>query len=134
MQAILVFAITVDQVWPEVCDGLHRSLMKTGGDMTVGELWQECRSGRSFLVIAQDQTVKAAAVWRAETWQTGVKLRCVALYGKGMSEWLGPMREKAAEIARACGATSFITEGREGWAKIFPKAKKLRVLYEEPVA
>lgn len=133
MQAILIFAITVDQVWPEVCEGFHKSLMKTGGDMTVGELWQECRAGRSFLVIAQDQTIKAAAVWRPETWQTGTKLRCVALYGKGMPDWLPAMREKAAEIAKCCGATSFITEGRRGWERVFPKAKVLRVLYEEPV-
>jgi hypothetical protein len=133
MQVILIFAITVDQVWPEVAAGLHDSLMKTGGDMTVGELWQECRSGRSFLVVAQDQSIKAAAVWRAETWPTGVKLRCVALYGKGMSEWLVPMREKATEIAKCCGATSFITEGRRGWERVFPKAKVLRVLYEEPI-
>jgi hypothetical protein len=29
------------------------------------------------------------------------------------------------------GATSLVSEGRPGWAKIFPKAKVLRALYEE---
>jgi hypothetical protein len=43
------------------------------------------------------------------------------------------MRETATRIAKDCGATSFIADGREGWAKIFPNAKRLRVLYEETI-
>jgi hypothetical protein len=123
----------VDSVWQQVSEGLQGSLLKTGGDLAIGELWQDCRGARSFLVVAHGDTIKAASVWRPEVWQTGTKLRCVALYGKGMSDWLPAMRGVATDIAKACGATSFITEGRRGWEKVFPNAKVLRVLYEEPI-
>lgn len=122
----------IDAVWPHVRAALEDACLRTGGDISSVDLWQSCRRGESFLIVAHDgETMQAASVWRPETWQTGRKLRCQALAGKNMKSWLGEMRDEATRIARGCGATSFVTEGREGWSKIFPKAKRLRVLYEE---
>lgn len=108
--------------------------MRTGGDLTIGELWQGCRRGDLFLLIAhEDGAVIGASIWKPELWQTGRKLRCMGVYGTKFKLWQDAMREAATRIAKACGATSFVAEGRDGWSKIFPKAKRLRVLYEESI-
>jgi hypothetical protein len=124
----------IDEVWPHVRAALEYSCLKTGGDISSADLWQSCRRGESFLIVAHDgEKMQAASVWRPETWLTGRKLRCQALAGKNMKSWLGEMREVATQLARDCGASSIITEGRKGWAAVFPKARILRVLYEEAV-
>jgi hypothetical protein len=106
--------------------------MKTGGDIETGDLWVQCRSGEAFLLIAHEgEQILGSSIWIPQTWQTGRKLRCLALYGSGMSDWIGDMHEMAKRLAADCGATSLVSEGRPGWAKIFPKAKVLRALYEE---
>ena len=107
--------------------------MATGGDITTGELWKQCRNGSAWLIMAHDEQVGGASIWRHEVWQTGVKLRCLALYGSEMGEWIGDMQAIVTRIAADCGATALVTEGRVGWAKIFPKARKLRILYEEAI-
>lgn len=122
----------VDVVWPHVRAALEQACLRTGGDIAAVDLWQGCRRSEMFLIVAHDgERMQAASVWRPETWQTGRKLRCMALAGKNMNAWLSDMRETATQLARDCGATSFVTEGREGWSRIFPKARKLRVVYEE---
>jgi hypothetical protein len=133
MQVSLVAVTNIDAIWPQVRGGFHRSVMKTGGDIETGDLWVQCRSGAAFLLIAHDEQIKGASIWRADTWQTGRKLRCLALYGHGMTDWIGDMHEMAKRLAADCGATSLVSEGRLGWQKIFPKAKVLRALYEEQI-
>lgn len=121
----------VDAFWPHVRDGFQKALLKTGGDLTIGTLWTQCRAGDAFLVVVHDETVKAGAIVRPELWQSGTKLRVLALYGEGMGDWFEDIMDMGRRIARDCGATAIIFEGREGWQKVFPKARKLRVLYEE---
>jgi len=124
----------IDMIWPQVREGLQRSIMKTGGDLTTAELWQGCRRGDFFLLaVFEGNAVKAASVWQPQAWQTGQKLRCLALYGAGMKEWIGDMHEAAKELARSCGATSIVSDGRAGWKPIFPQARVLRVVYEEQI-
>jgi hypothetical protein len=127
----LVAVPNIDAIWPHLREGFHRSVMKTGGDIETGDLWVQCRNGSAFLFIAHDTEIRGASIWRPDTWQTGRKLRCLALYGSGMGDWIGDMHEMAKRLAADCGATSLVSEGRPGWAKIFPKAKVLRALYEE---
>lgn len=132
MKVSLVPVPNIDAIWPFLRDGFHRSVMKTGGDIETGDLWVQCRAGVAFLLVAiEGEQVRGASIWRAETWQTGRKLRCLALYGTGMSDWIQDMKELAARVARECGATALVSEGRPGWVKIFPEAKVLRSLYEE---
>lgn len=132
MNVTLVPVANVDQVWQSVAQGLHHACMKTGGDCTASDLWQQCRAGTAFLVIAHDDSgIRAASVWRAETWATGHKLRCLALYGRGIKDWFQDMEKTVKAIARDCGATALVTEGREGWKRLLPNARKVRILYEE---
>jgi hypothetical protein len=139
MQVSLVPVVNVDSFWPSLREGFQRALLKTGGDLTTGDLWVQCRNGSAFLLVASnhvksnmdEMTLVGASIWRPDTWQSGRKLRCLALYGSGMNNWIDDMRALAADIARNCGATSLVSEGRLGWQRIFPKAKVLRALYEE---
>jgi hypothetical protein len=141
MNVSLVAVPNIDAIWPHLREGFHRSVMKTGGDIETGDLWVQCRNGSAFLIIVHETkhemgheiNIVGASIWRPDTWQTGRKLRCLALYGSGMSDWIGDMHEMAKRLARDCRATSLVSEGRPGWAKIFPKAKVLRALYEEQI-
>jgi hypothetical protein len=124
----------VDNVWPHVRPALHGACLRTGGDVTASELWQGCRSGGMFLIVAyDDEVIRGASVWRPETWASGGKLRCMGLAGSGMKDWIAEMHDMARKLAVDCGASSIIAEGRKGWASVFPKARVLRVLYEEAV-
>lgn len=134
MEVSLVPVLNVDAFWPSLRDGFQRALMKAGGDLTTGDLWVACRSGSAFLLIAYEgEEIRGASIWRPDTWQTGRKLRCMALYGTKMTDWIADMHGMAKRIAGDCGATSLVSEGRPGWAKIFPKARMLRALYEEEI-
>jgi len=122
----------VDGLWGLVADGMERACRKTGGDLTSDYLWTECRSGRAFLVVVvRDTDIIAASVWRFEKWTTGRKLRCLALYGRHMRDWLGAHRKMIEQMARVGGATALVTEGRAGFQRVFPEARVLRQLYEE---
>ena len=121
----------VDQIWLHLRDGFDKALRKTGHDMSVGDLWTEARSGRGFLFAAHDgERIAGASVWRFETWPSGEKFRCLALYGSGMKDWIGDMHNV---VKLAAGKADLIAEGRPGWkrAGVFPKARVLRELYEE---
>lgn len=128
MSVSLVPVLMVDQVWAKVRDGLDNALLITGGDMTAGELWVACRSGQGFLFVAHDgETVQGASVWRFDTWRTGPKFRCLAMYGEGFKDWQDEMRQ-AVELA--AGGASLVAEARRGWGRVFPDAKEWRSLYE----
>ncbi len=134
MNVTLVPLHLVDGVWRHVSDGFGRASKRSGGDLTVGELWQGCRAGHVFLfVVHDDQKVVAATAWKPELWRSGPKFRCLALFGLGMQDWMPELHEKVRETAVQCGAESLLAEGREGWKKIFKAARVLRVVYEEPI-
>lgn len=129
MNVTLVPVHMVDQLWPRLAEGFHEAVMATGGDITAGDLWTTCRAGYGLLFVAHDgEAISAASIWRFETWQSGAKLRCLALYGSSMNEWIGDMH---AAVKAAAGRADLVSEGRVGWPKVFPNAKRLRVLYEE---
>lgn len=124
----------VDQCWPQLSAGFEKSSKRSGGDIAPGELWQGCRNGNLFLLIAhEDDEIVGASVWKLERWQTGMKFRCLGLYGARFREWIENMHTLATRVAQDCGATSLISDGRPGWKAIFPKAKVLRLVYEEPI-
>ncbi len=134
MNITLVPVQHVDQIWSAVGEGLHDACLKTGGDCTGSDLWQECRAGSAFLIVAHDDAdIIAASVWRPETWATGHKFRCLSLYGRDIKNWFNDMENSVKAVARSCGATALVTEGRDGWQRLRPKARKLRILYEEEI-
>lgn len=121
----------IDRVWGHVSDGLERACQRTGGSLTAHYLWSECRSGAAFLVvITGDDGLLGASVWRFEDWSSGRKLKCLALYGRRMRDWLEQHRTFSEQMARAGGATALVTEGRLGWQRVFPKARLLSQSYE----
>lgn len=125
----------VDSVWPHIADGFNEAMEKTGGDISSGYLWQQCRTGQAFLVVAaKDGQIVGASVWRPETWASGEKLRCLGLHGENATEWFAELIEEMRAFAKRCGAEQVVFEGREGWAasKLLrnEKPRKLRTLYE----
>lgn len=124
----------VDQFWHGLAPGFQRCIDRGGGDLTLAELWQGCRRGDWFLLVAHEgDTILGASIWRPQVWQDGMKLRCLGLFGTNFKKWADDMRTVATAVARDCGATAFVTDGRPGWARFFPKAKVLRIVYEEQI-
>lgn len=121
----------VDQIWPQFSARLQAACERTGGDISSGELWQMCRSGQAFCVVALDEDgPKAVLIMQFQKWTAKQVMRCLAIVGDDMREWLPMAQEFIAKMARDGGATSFVADGRDGWPRIFPNAKRLRVTYE----
>ena len=123
----------VDQVWPQIADGMAKSCRKTGNDLAPGYLWQECRSGHAFLVLAHDEGKAVGAVIVRFEYGTKSVLRGLGMCGQDFKGWLAPMREKLTEMAKQGGASVFVDEGRPGLVKLIDGAKTTRVTYEVEV-
>jgi hypothetical protein len=97
----------------------------------VAELWQMCRSGQAFLVLVfHGETINGALIMQFQKWSGKSVMRCLGIVGVDMKSWLPAAREYIEKMARDGGATSFVAGGRVGWERVFPEAKKLRVIYE----
>lgn len=125
----------VDHMWPNFTDGIEETCVAGGGDITSEYLWSECRAGRAFLIgvwrqDGEDGEWVAGSVWRFEKWTTGMKLRCLVMYGRLMGEWLPLHRRVITNLAAMGHATALVTEGRKGFERIFPEAQVLRQIYE----
>lgn len=122
----------VDTVWPHVVDGFQRASARSGGDLTVADLWIGCRAGHVFLFVVQDDAnqIIAATAWKPETWGKGQRFRCLGLYGKGVKAWKDELRAHVTRVAKLCGANGLIADGRDGWTAMYPDARKIRAVYE----
>jgi hypothetical protein len=124
-------AAEVDQYWQTFAQRLQIACDETGGDISSGDLWQMCRSGNAFLVLVLDEAgFKAALIMQFQKWTAKQVMRCLAIVGDDMASWLPMARDFISQMAKDGGATSFIAEGREGWTRIFPAARRLRTTYE----
>ncbi len=133
-KADIVAPNLVDQVWPQIADGVAKSYAKSGGGMTPGQLWQECRSGHAFLVVVYNpNALVGAIVVRFEYGPDKTRLRGLALVGTDLRAWIEPLRAKLTEMAKQGGAEVFIDEGRPGLVRLIPDAKIVRVTYEVEV-
>jgi hypothetical protein len=120
----------VDALWQSVGPRFDAVMQKYGDDLSTGELWQMCRSGHAFLVIARDDTgLLMAAIVRFERWSNGAVLRVLSLVGEQISEWAAKVNRFLSEMALSNGATRIVAEGREGWVKIFDEPKRIRSTY-----
>ena len=126
MQIDIVNLIHVDSVWEHVGPKFQRAFEKAGDDLTTGELWQLCRSGNAFLIIAfEGDDILMATVARFERWGEGLVLRVMSLCGERLKEWAGPWEAFMRTMAKDNGAGRIVAEGRE-WGAVFKDAKKLR--------
>lgn len=124
-------AAEVDALWPSIGAKVQATCDKSGGDLSSGELWQMCRSGQAFLVVVlDDQETVATIIVQFEKWNRRTVLRCLSIAGERLNEWIKEAMEYVSEMGRNGGADSLVSEGRDGWARIFPDARKLRVTYE----
>lgn len=130
MKIAIANLFEIDPIWPLISERLHKAFEKTGGDLTSGELWQMCRSGQAFLVVAFEETeLKAAMIVQFQKWDKPV-LRCLAVVGFDMGAWLAAGKEFIWNMAKDNGAQSFVFEGREGWKVPLPEARRLRSTWE----
>lgn len=138
MNVSLVPVVNVDPIWPLLREGLHEACLATGGDISTADLWVQCRSGSAFLLVATEgEKIMGASIWRTDTWETGRRLRCLALYGTKARLWIQDMRKMVESLKADTGSIALVAEGRCGpngepiWQHFFPKARAIRVLYEE---
>lgn len=127
----IVNLIHVDSVWDRVGHRFQKAIDLCGDDVSTAELWQLCRAGNAFLVIAREgEAIAMASVVRFERWTNGMVLRVVCIAGDRMSEWASEWQAFMVEMAKNNGADRIVSEGREGWQRVFQKSRKLRVVYE----
>lgn len=131
MSAWLPTVAEIDAVWPMITEGLGKSLQRSGGDMSLGSLYQQCGSGAArALIWIEGGAAKGACVVRPEVWEAGPRLRVLAMYGDAFAEWQGEGWAALHGLKLAFGAEAIIFEGRLGWARKAPGAKVIRALYE----
>lgn len=129
MIASIVPIHDIDKAWPMVSKSFSDCLEETHGDCSAGDLWTLCRSGQAMLMIAYEDEIKGASVWRFENWLEGTVLRCLILAGDDMASWFQECSDLAEAVARNGGAKSFVWDGRKGWAKVFKDAEIIRHTY-----
>ncbi|MCZ7480558.1 hypothetical protein [Rhizobium rhizogenes] len=130
MTVFIARTADVDAFWQTIGPRFNAAIEKCGDDISTGELWQICRSGQAFLIIAMDDGgILMGAVVRFERWTNGSILRVLSLVGESIEKWADDVKSFLVEMAKANGATRIVSEGREGWAKIFDEPRKLRSTY-----
>ncbi|TGR84612.1 hypothetical protein EN866_32925 [Mesorhizobium sp. M2D.F.Ca.ET.223.01.1.1] len=130
-----VLASDVDKFWPHIAQGMHRSCVKSGGQLSAGYLWQECRGDRAFLYIVHDEDgrLHGSAVFAFREWPSGLRYVGLGLCGLNASDWFEILHNKVREDARMGGAVAIVDAARPGMRKFY-KAKTIKmiqVVYEE---
>ena len=120
----------IELAWGETHKGFAISLRRSGGDMNLGQLYQQVCAGSARILVAVDEGVKGALVFRAETWDTGVKLRVLAMFARDFRSWRHEAMDQLHSIKDRLGANAIVFEGRVGHERLFENAKVLRHLYE----
>ncbi len=115
-----------DAIWQHISEGMIKSC--EGTNITAGHLWQECRSGRAFLLVAWDeQQILGAAVVQFQD----KGLRGLGFTGNRVDEWFPQLKAEVVSLMRSGGVTQFIDSGRPGMMrKYFPDAKIVGTTYE----
>ena len=124
----------VDALWPQLSARFQEAIDRCGDDISIADLWQMCRSGNAFLMVAMEDDVPAmGAVLQFQKWEKGTVLRCLILAGEDMGRWFAELPAAVRKIAREGGATRFVFDGRDGWERVVMPLKipkKLRTTYE----
>lgn len=118
MNIVNVKVENVDAIWPHVAPLLLKCFEKAPGYLTPGELWQMCRSGHAFLLIAHEgEALAGASVWCFETTFGQHSFVCKALAGANLDQWVKPIFDAARVMAKQGGATAITATGRVGLQK-----------------
>ena len=127
-------ASQVDSFWPLLAAGIQRSCEKSGGQLSSGYLWQECRGDRAFLYVVHDETtVLGASIFAYRDWTSGLRYVGLALCGKDAKTWFSALHDRVREDARMGGAVALVDAARPGM-KAYYRSKAIKVIqvvYEE---
>lgn len=130
----LVPVSEVDRAWMPIAEGMKEACRRGGDDLTVAELFRQCRVGLSLLFIAWvDDEIKAGLVCRTEVWGGKQVLRILALTGWEMDQWL-PALTEYREWPLALDVKAVVFEGREGWRRALKNVRVIRTVYEVELA
>ena len=129
-------AAQVDLAWPVIHEGIQRSCDKSGGQLSSGYLWQECRGDRAFLYIVHDEagTIIGASVFAYRDWTSGLRYVGLALCGTNAAEWFDLLHDMVRNDAKMGGAVGLIDAARPGMDRYYRKNKairKIQIVYEE---
>lgn len=120
----------VDVLWATLGPKFNDVSRKCGDDLAAGELWQMCRSGNAFLIIAtENHGLLMGAVVRFERWTDGLVLRVLSLVGERIEKWAADVKQFISDLGKQNGADRIVAEGRDGWCRIFDEPRKLRSTY-----
>lgn len=133
MKVEIVPVAQVDNIWPLIAIRIANCLRDIDADCTAADLWDLCRSGHAFLMVAHDGDIYGAMVWRFETWPSGLVLKNLVTVGEKMPRWLPQAHEAAGQLAINGGASRYVWHGRKAWQRYFPKAKVLNITYSMEV-
>lgn len=123
----------VDALWPHLTVRFQQAIDDHGDDLAVADLWQMCRSGNAFLMVAMDGSKPMmGAVLQFQKWEKGTVLRCLTIGGEDMARWVSEFEMAVMKMMAEGGASRFVFDGRDGWARMLKhlKPKKLRTTYE----
>lgn len=113
----------IDQIWPLIAVKMNEMCNREDSRVTSGQLFQMCRSGGAFLILAhKDNRLLMASVW---TFEDERVMRCWGLVGENMRLWFRPVRDFILGFAQSHGAKKIISNGRYGWLKLIPEAKRI---------
>jgi hypothetical protein len=112
----------VDAVWPLIAPQIVRCIEKTPSFLSAGDLWQMCRSGQAFLLIAHDDVkIHGASIWQFQNGYGRHVFDCMILVGKDLDQWVLDIFTAADRIRADGGATAITATGRPGLFKILKK-------------
>lgn len=128
MNFVPVPVLEVDRIWPRVVPGFAKAARRTGGDMSLGWLYQQARTGGLALLLLDDgDGLKGALLVRPDK----EALRIVAMWGDGFEHWQDDFFNALAEYGRARFATQTIRfEGSPGYQRLIRRARVTRCIYE----
>lgn len=127
MNVAFASVASIDVIWPQIAQDMQAACQRCNSDYSAGDLWQMCRSGNGFLLVAvEGQEILMASVWRFK----GQEFHCEMLWGMRRHLWMNAAREFVEKTARDNGAFRVVTEGRRGWLRLFKDAVMTGNKYE----
>lgn len=132
MNFIPVPVAEVDRIWPQVSGGFEKAIARSTGDMNLGWLHQQCRTGSILLlVVVEDKAIIGAFALRPEQTRTGPVTRIVEMWGHDFRHWL----DEATTAVRSIGkqfwnADRARWEGQRAHRRFVPGCKAIRYIYE----
>lgn len=129
MRAICVDPVHINEIWPKVSSLIYTA-MQRGNLGSFAEVKKEVLAGRNLLWLAYDGTqIKGAVITALETTEWDKSCVIVACGGRDIQDWIGflPVIEK---FAKDEGCNRILIFGREGWLRLLPQFRALRVVLE----